>query len=129
MSSSGIPEDARKFIAKHINSVEQLEILLLLHAHPQREWTADAVAQELRTDPKSAAMRLDDLRTRGLLSVASNTDHVYQYAPASVQMAHAVDLLKEAYAERRVSVIEFIFSRPVDNIRVFADAFRIKKDD
>jgi len=33
-----------------------------------------------------------------------------------------------SYADRRVTVIGLIFSKPVDKIRSFADAFRIRKD-
>jgi hypothetical protein len=40
----------------------------------------------------------------------------------------AVAQLAKDYAERRVSVITLIFSKPVDKLRTFADAFRLRKD-
>ena len=43
--ASVFPEAVRSFILEHINSVEQLEVLLLLKNQPDREWTAEAVSQ------------------------------------------------------------------------------------
>ncbi len=65
--SSGISRAVEQFIHDNINSVEQLEVLLLLAADPQREWTATRVSQELRIQPESAANRLADLHSRGIL--------------------------------------------------------------
>ncbi len=36
--------------------------------------------------------------------------------------------LAEGYAERRVTVINLLFSKPVERIRTFADAVRLRKD-
>ena len=55
----------RRLIADHIDSVEQLEILLLLYQHPERAWTAEAVARELRDLALSAGDRLEDLARGG----------------------------------------------------------------
>jgi hypothetical protein len=41
--------------------------------------------------------------------------------------AAAVGDLAATYAERRVAVITLIASRPMDNVRAFSDAFRLRK--
>jgi hypothetical protein len=121
-----IPKEVRQLIIEHISSIEQLEILLLLYREPARAWSADAVARELRIHTASAAARLADLRDRGF--AAADGAAAYRYRPGGAPDG-AVDGLARAYAERRVTVIELIFSKPLDNVRVFADAFRLKKGD
>jgi hypothetical protein len=129
LRSNDLPEDVRQFIADHIESVEQLEILLLLHQHGGRVWTAESVARELRIAPLSAGERLDELARASILSRIQGSATEYRYAPGSASLQAAVSGLATAYSERRVTVINFIFSKPVDKIRTFADAFRLRKDD
>jgi hypothetical protein len=122
-----LSEQLKAFIAEHIHSVEQVEILLLLRHAPERGWTAQQVSAELRTDPDSAQQRLADLRVRGLVAGAEASAAVYSYAPRTPEVAALVDQLAFAYANRRYTVIDLIFTKPSDKIRVFADAFRLRK--
>jgi hypothetical protein len=129
LRAGDLPEAVRRLIADHIDSVEQLEILLLLHQHPERSWTAESVARELRVSPLSAGDRLKDMARAAILSKVKGSEGEYRYAPESPQMGEAVSGLATAYAERRVTVINLIFSKPVDKIRTFADAFRLRRGD
>jgi predicted ArsR family transcriptional regulator len=123
----GIPREVEQLIAEHISSIEQLEILLLLFRESSRRWTAEDVAKELRIHAASAATRLAALTAHGFLRAEAAPAPVYLYQPVSSALDEAVGGLAAAYAERRVTVIGLIFSKPLDNIRVFADAFRLKK--
>ncbi|MFE8604805.1 hypothetical protein [Archangium violaceum] len=129
MRAGDLPEAVRRLIADHIDSVEQLEILLLLQQHPERSWTAELVARELRISPLSAGDRLKDMARSAILSRLQGSEAEYRYAPVSPEMVEAVAGLATAYSERRVTVINLIFSKPVDKIRTFADAFRLRRDD
>ncbi|OJT25875.1 hypothetical protein BO221_08525 [Archangium sp. Cb G35] len=129
MRAGDLPEVVRRLIADHIDSVEQLEILLLLQQHPERSWTAESVARELRISPLSAGDRLKDMARSAILARVQGSEAEYRYAPESPDMAEAVAGLATAYSERRVTVINLIFSKPVDKIRTFADAFRLRRDD
>ncbi len=124
MSRTGLPDVVARFIADHIDSVEQMEVLLLLRREPHRRWDADAVGRELRIAAASAGDRLRDLAGRGLLEGAQDG---YRYAPESPSLGDAVDQLDAAYGERRVSVINHIFSRPSERISTFADAFTLRR--
>jgi hypothetical protein len=127
MTFSGIPADVRAFVREHIDSLEQLEVLLLVHRSAPRRWSAAAVSRELRIDVASAARRLADLHGRRLLERAGDGDEAeYWHAPDSAHDSVLRDLAA-TYAERRVTLIEFIFAAPVREVRVFADAFRIRK--
>jgi hypothetical protein len=127
MDEEGLPEAVLLFIRAHINSVEQLETLLLLRSTRDREWTALQLSQELRTAADSASERLVDLESRGLLSKPRPSPPTYRYAPRTPALERTVNALAGAYAERRYTVINLIFSKPVDKIRVFADAFRLRR--
>ena len=127
MTDTGLPDRVRHFITRHIDSVEQLETLLLLARAPDAEWTAAAVAAALYTQPASAARRLASLHEHHLASLVSETR--YRFAPADPRTVDDVDELAAAYKERRVAVITLIASRPMDNVRAFSDAFQIRKKD
>jgi hypothetical protein len=128
VSDAAIPARVQRFIATHIDSIEKLEVLLLLWSHAEREWNAREVSQELRIMESSATARLEDLTARRLLTAAGGSPLTYRYSPASSEDAEAVGELHATYGTRRVSVISFIFSKPLDKVRGFADAFRLKRD-
>lgn len=126
-ASSGIPPEVLDLIALHIDSVEQLEVLLLLHGTRDRSWTPAAASEELRTNESSTRERLADLAHHGLVALDRPPDQ-YRYLPRTPEQARAVAGLAEAYATRRVSVITHIFAKPLDKIRSFADAFRLRRE-
>lgn len=128
MSDAGLPPRVQRFITTHIDSLEKLEVLLLLRARSEREWTASAVSLELRITESSAAMRLADLAARRLLVGSGATPPSYRFSPTDSEDVQAVAELAMVYGAKRVSVISFIFSRPLDKVRGFAEAFVLKKD-
>jgi hypothetical protein len=119
----GITDEVRSFIMRHIQSVEQLEVLLLLRAAPDKEWTPDDVARALVSQRESAERWLLDLTGRGLLTHTGG----FRFAPGATD-ARVVDGLAEAYAKRRVTVVGLIFSKPSEAVQSFADAFRLRRD-
>ncbi len=129
MAAGKISREVEQFIHEKIHSVEQLEVLLLLSRTPEKEWGPAEVSQELHIQPESAAKRLFDLHAAELLILSQTSDRLYRYKPATSALESAVRGLAEAYTVRRVSVINLIFATPRDHIRVFSDAFRIRKED
>ena len=121
-----ISEPVRRFIAQHVHSAAQLEVLLLLRAVPDREWSEEDVARAQVSTPGMAAQLLEDLRTRDLVS-ADGAPRRYRYAPPPALVA-VVDDLAEAYATRRVTVVGLIFSKPSPAVTGLAEAFRFRKD-
>jgi hypothetical protein len=128
---TGLPADIRTLIVERIGSVVELEVLLLLHAAPTRAWTATDVAAQLRIDPTWSTAQLDGLAGRGLLRRTDDpaaSEPTYRYEPADADLDRAVAGLGKAYTDMRVSVISLIYSKPSDNLKTFADAFRIRKE-
>jgi hypothetical protein len=128
MSNSGLPESIKSFIAGHIDSAVQLELLLLMYRSQGTLWDAVAICSELKIDAGWAASQLAYLCEKGLLRSNDAPSPVYEYAPRTEELGAAVAELAEVYADRRVSVISLIYSRPTDNLRAFADAFRLRKE-
>lgn len=126
--SSALPEEIRQFLLRYIDSVEQLEVLLLLRGSPTTAWSPEAVARALYSNPTSVSYRLAMLQ-RHELAVAAEPPSSYRYQPKTPELDAAVDRVAEMYKERRVAVITFIASKPMANVRAFADAFRLRKKD
>ena len=126
MASNPIPSDLRRFIAKHISSVEQLEVLCLLSRKPDKSWTVPEVLREIQSSEKSVAECLETFRLNGLAVGSPETG--YRFAPAEEELVARTAELVKAYHERRVSVIETIYAKPTDSIQDFAEAFRLRKE-
>jgi len=125
---SQIPEPVARFIASHIGSLEQLEILLLLAADPKHDWSIDAVYNVIRSSPSSVSERLEELRLRGLLSVSGAKSATFRFDPKSPELLPIVDALAHEYKERRVRIVELIYSPRAEPLKTFADAFKLRKD-
>jgi hypothetical protein len=127
VTAPNIPPEIDQFLAAHIDSVEQLEVLLLLRQASDQTWTADAVAKVLYSQPASVARRLVSLARHQLLDEKPGAPPTYRYAPTPASRDAVVRWLAEVYRERRVAVITAIASRPMDNVRAFSDAFLFRK--
>ncbi len=126
MGENSITLELRRFIANHIQSVEQLEVLCVLFADPNRSFSISEVLHRVQSSEKSVADCLDAFRAAGFLAVEPGGK--YRFAPANEPVKDLVGKLIQTYRERRVSVIECIYARASDTIQDFADAFRLRKD-
>jgi hypothetical protein len=126
--AADFPADLKQFLLDHVTSVEQLEVLLLLHKTPDKGWNALSVSQQLYTHRDAAARRLADLRALGLLTATEEADPLYRYQPTTPAHADLVNRLAQVYMERRVTVISLIYSKPLDHVQAFADAFKLRKE-
>ena len=115
------------FIARSIDSLESLELLLLLRRSPDTYWAADAAAQQLGIKPEVARKKLMVLRDAGLLAEGAETS-AFRYAPADVKTAATIDELAGAYAYQRIHVTNTIFSANLQRLRAFTDAFKLKNE-
>ena len=122
---TALPEDVHRFLYQNIDSVEQLEVLLLVRQGPERGWTAEEIARALYSHPSSILHRLSTLAGRGLLRELEPA--CYQYAPRSSELHETVTRVADTYRERRVAVITLIASKPIENVRAFSDAFRLRR--
>jgi hypothetical protein len=125
-----LPEHVRRFIVDHVDSVELIDVMLLLKRSAGAELSAEDVSRRLCTSPASAANRLEALRASSIAAARDDAPRTtYRYAPATADLQRAVDDLEREYGARRTRVINLVFSKPNDKIRTFADAFKIREED
>lgn len=113
-------------IERHFATASQVDVLLLMHAQPDRLWDGAAVGKELRIDDVQAEQMLSRLARHGLLR---RSDDAYRYAPKDDRLSEAIDALAELYPTYRVAIVSLIFSRPRGPIRDFSEAFRLREKD
>ena len=112
------------FLLRHIDSVAQLEALLLFRASPERVWTAESLAARLYVPPEQAAPLLASMRGDGLIEPV---DHGFKYKGGTAEQRQVINSLADYYASHLVAVTNLIHDKP-RRIREFAKAFRLKKD-
>jgi hypothetical protein len=120
------PADLKQFIDFYIESVPQLEALLLLRGDPARRWQAADVAKSLYIPENIAASLLTEFVRRGFATLEPNAGYVYRSQDAEID--RLVEQLTQAYQERRVAVVSLIYSKPLNKVQTFADAFRFGKE-
>ena len=123
MAPPEIAEPVRRLIAGHLESVAQLEVLLLVRAAPEKWWTPDEVARALVTRPPAALGFLQHLSATGLLEREYER---FRYAPPG-KLGGVVDELAACYATRRPTVVGLILAGPDEAASSLADAFLFRR--
>jgi hypothetical protein len=121
------PADIKQFIADHIDSVAQLELLLLMRNESAKAWTAEEAGKALYSAQEVMGLLLADLQSKRLVAPGP-FENSFVYRPEGASLADFVDRLAELYRDRRVAVITAIYTKPTEKIRSFADAFRLRKE-
>jgi hypothetical protein len=116
------------FVRRHIRSVEDLDVLLLVWTDAERWWTEVEVAGRLRISPVLAGHGLRWLAagTDAVLETRAGPEPAYRLVP-SPELRGAVAVLDEAYRQARAQVVAFVAPQPPAAIQDFADAFKLKK--
>jgi hypothetical protein len=122
MTNDPVPDDLRAFILRHIDSIAELEALLLMRRE-RRAWSGADVAARLYIPASAAALVLDRLCAAAL--VARNGSE-FGYAPASEELGQMVDRLADTYARSLIPVTAIVHGKT--RVQQFADAFRFKRD-
>jgi hypothetical protein len=124
MPNLEIPDTVRRLIAERIDSVPEIEAILLFRDDPNREWTSEEAGRRLYVSTAVASHVLSVLDERGFFVRRGDR---YRYAPDSPTLGRVVDELAIAYARQLVAVTQMIHSKPSQNLRDFVDAFRLRK--
>jgi hypothetical protein len=106
LGSGRLPQHVHQFLEEHIDSVEQLEALILLSEEPGRFWTATEVSERLRTSRGSVLIRLAALVDRGLLQPRGDT---FVYLVTGTPDPRVRDVAA-CFKSHRLAVIQAIFT-------------------
>jgi hypothetical protein len=125
MTDGVIPNDARQFLLRNIDSVAQWEGLLWLRGHADTAWDAAAVARHLYISESETAALLTTLAERHILVIEDGK--VYRYGPDQAETDALIGVCADLYRQYLIPVTKIIHSKP-KRVQAFADAFRIRKD-
>ena len=122
-----IPADVRQFILRQIDSIAQLEALLLLSATPQ--WSVSSLARRLYiTEPDTSGL-LTHLQAENIVIALGGDPPVFEYRPATPELADMIKRVVDVYAKHLVPVTNLVHSKSKSRIREFADAFKLRKEE
>lgn len=119
-----ISEALYRFVREHVTTVAALDVLLLLHAHVEREWTSADIALQLRGSDVAITDYLEYFVRVGLVQRGNGG---YRFNAAATA-APVVAQLAGAYNERPVTLVNLIYAGRKEALRLLADAFKLKKD-
>ena len=117
------------FIAEHIRSLEELQLLMAVIQSPDRWWDAAAATRELGIAATIARRALDHFAAHNLLDIRITGDVLYQFRPGTDDLRAAARATEEAYRSNPLALAQLVTGIARRGIRDFADAFRIRRDD
>ncbi|MGH8138289.1 MAG: hypothetical protein ACREVV_08860 [Steroidobacteraceae bacterium] len=132
MSSSDLSAAVQALLYDHIESYEQLEILLLLRLAGGESWSEEQISSRLNISSSLTAGALSALRLSGLVKLREDWPR-YEYAADTQAMDDAVNALAAVYATHRFEIIKLMSANAIKRmrtgaLRAFADAFLLHKD-
>jgi len=127
MADDLIPADVSQFILEKIDSVAELEGLLLLSRNPDNSWSVDDLAQRLYADKDQTMDVLEHLHSLDFLKTEGDVFRTYRFDPVSPELEQTVERLSEFYAKYLVPITNLIHSKPQTKVQKFADAFKLRR--
>lgn len=130
-----LPEDVRALLHEHIESYEQLEVLLLLRRERYEDWTAAGLSTRLHLREELVGSAVEGLEAGGLVAMTSTGPMPrFAYRPTSSGIDAAAGRLDREYAERPIRIIQLMSANAIYRVRTaalhtFADAFVLKRKD
>ena len=122
-----VSRETLEFIRSCFTSVWALELLLLMRRECTKIWSIGDLIQELRASDLIVREALPELVNCGL--IAETGREMFQYRPVESALEQLVNRVAAAYGQNRLLVVQEILNARAANIRMFADAFKLKKDD
>jgi hypothetical protein len=109
MSIEPIADELVHFIRATFETVDQLRILLLLQASPERVWYPAVISSYLHTQPDVVESSLDILCRKGCVAHPDDSGPRYRYQPANAKMAQLLNAVAELDRTRPVTLIRLIY--------------------
>jgi hypothetical protein len=105
---SPLPVGVRGFVVRYLDTVGELEALLLVRSQPEQRWDARELAARLYIRETQARAVLEGLHRRALM--ARHGD-VFVYRPASDALHQDVEALAAAYPRFLIPITTLIHAK------------------
>ena len=122
-----IPAHVLRFVLENINTVPELETLLMMSGAQDRRWAISDVASHNYITEQRAEETLGALRRRGLVSADESLVR-FRFSPATDDIRNVVADLALCYRANLSRIATLIHSKPSASVTEFARAFDLKKD-
>jgi hypothetical protein len=127
MEQAGLPAEVAAFLDAHIDSVPQMEALLLLYDHRDESWTAAQIATRIYTDAARVTLLLRHLHQHRLIEPVAGDDGCFRYDSRG-DADHLMEAVNHTYRTQLIAVTRFIHAKASQSVLDFARAFDLKKD-
>lgn len=118
-----------RFILDNVDSIPQMEALLLLWRSRPQSWSEEQLAARIYVDLKEVPGILGDLVKKQLIACAgTDSSRSYYYEIASEEMDQMMQAVAETYGRDLIRVSKLIHSKASSGIREFARAFKFTKE-
>lgn len=114
-----------RFIDEYIDTVPQLETLLMMYDDPRRPWTVAEAAARTYISHDEASRVLEALRRRGMIAAEGGSFRAHLEAG---QERELVDEVARTYRSNLAHIATFIHEKPPAPLKEFARAFDFKKE-
>ena len=128
MKRAEIPAAVLEFVAKRIDTVTQLETLLIMSAEESRFWSVDEIAARVYVARPSAAAVLHALQEQRLIAV-DDAGTLFRFRPASEEERQTILQTAIAYRVHLIPIATLIHKKASGPVQEFARAFSLKKDE
>lgn len=120
--------DVYGFIYDNIDSVPQLEALVLLWNSRPVWWTSEELCSRLYIPPDQVAHLLRDLVRMELVAESNTSPAKFSYLAKSEEQDELLISIDHAYRKDLVRISRMIHSKTSSGVREFARAFRFKQE-
>ena len=117
-----------RFIVDEIDSVPQLEALLLFWNSRPKSWSCQSMAKALYVSPAVSEDILRNIAHRRLIAEVEGNDGEFALNADSDEKERMLASLDAIYRRELVRISNMIHSKASRAVRDFANAFRLKKE-
>ena len=125
--SPHIPEHVRRFLEESIDSVPQLEALLLMFDEPLQRWSVPDISARTYISHAEADKLLERLARRDLIHSDDGGKHFTIQTRDTARRALLEDVAR-TYRANLTQVATFIHEKPPASVKEFARAFDLKRN-
>jgi hypothetical protein len=132
LPDDAVPVELSRFVSEHVESYEQLEVLLWLNSHRDESHEPSLLAEKLGMPESLLDEALQALVSAKLLVRIGNSPELMRCAPATSEISEKIRALAEYYQRNRLQVVRLMTESSMRRLRgsalqAFADCFLLGK--